>query len=164
MKKLHIVLALAVLSASIMGGSALAQDHHDNRTYVEHKEWKKGAPVRHEDWDRGDKVDYHENHLAAPPRGYEWRMVDGPLRSRQQLANPDSLRRSHTVAPSLTSIEPPDKFEPATWRFCLYFSTSFCKWEVLDLEFPNRIEQDREPSDWQSRTGVTCRAHRIRRW
>jgi Ni/Co efflux regulator RcnB len=27
--------------------------------------------------DRGDKVDYHQYHLSAPPRGYEWRMVDG---------------------------------------------------------------------------------------
>jgi Ni/Co efflux regulator RcnB len=77
MKKLHSVLALAVLSASLSGGFALAQDHHDNRTYVEHKEWKKGAPIKHEDWDRADKVDYHQYHLAAPPQGYEWRMVDG---------------------------------------------------------------------------------------
>jgi Ni/Co efflux regulator RcnB len=77
MKKLHTVLALAILSTSLMGGIALAQDHHDNHTYVEHKEWKRGKPIRHEDWDRGDKVDYHQYHLAAPPRGYEWRMVDG---------------------------------------------------------------------------------------
>jgi len=77
MKKLHSALALAILSTSLMGGVALAQDHHDNHAYVEHKEWKKGAPIKHEDWDRGDKVDYQQNHLSAPPRGYEWRMVDG---------------------------------------------------------------------------------------
>ena len=80
MKNLHKVLALAILSTSLMGPIALAQDHHDNQdnhAYVEHKEWKKGAPIKHEDWDRGDKVDYHQYHLAAPPRGYEWRMVDG---------------------------------------------------------------------------------------
>ncbi len=85
MTKLHTTLALAILSTSLMGGVALAQDqdHHDaqaqrdNHSYVEHKEWKKGAPIKHEDWDRGDKVDYHQYHLAAPPRGYEWRMVDG---------------------------------------------------------------------------------------
>ena len=87
MKRLHNVLALAILSSSLMGGAAIAQDrdhqdnqaqdHHDNHSYVEHKEWKKGAPVKHEDWDRGDKVDYHQYHLSAPPRGYEWRMVDG---------------------------------------------------------------------------------------
>jgi Ni/Co efflux regulator RcnB len=74
MKNLHTVLALAVLSTGLMGGVALAQDHHE---YVEHKEWKRGAPIRHEDWDRGGRVDYHQYHLSAPPRGYEWRSVDG---------------------------------------------------------------------------------------
>ena len=61
------------------GGAAVAvsQDHHDNHTYVEHKEWHKGAAIKHEDWDRAEKVDYHQYHLSAPPRGYEWRMVDG---------------------------------------------------------------------------------------
>ena len=81
MKMLHSVLALAILSASLTGGVAVAQDHHDdhrdNHAYVEHKEWHKGAPIRHEDWDRGERVDYHQYHLAAPPRGYEWRTVDG---------------------------------------------------------------------------------------
>lgn len=81
MKKLHTVLVLAILSTSLLGGVAMAQDHdqdhHDNHTYVQHKEWKKGAPIKHEDWDRGDKVDYRQNHLSTPPRGYEWRMVDG---------------------------------------------------------------------------------------
>ncbi|MGO8933561.1 MAG: RcnB family protein [Terracidiphilus sp.] len=86
MKKLYAALALAFLSTSLMGAVALAQDHHDNaqeqdhhdnHSYVEHKEWHKGAPIRHEDWDRGDKVDYRQYHLTAPPRGYEWRMVDG---------------------------------------------------------------------------------------
>ena len=97
MKRLHNVLALAILSASLMGGAAIAQDrdhqdnqsdHRDNHSYVEHKEWKKGAPVKHEDWDRGDKVDYHQNHLSAPPRGYEWRMVDG----NYVLANSSSFQ------------------------------------------------------------------------
>jgi Ni/Co efflux regulator RcnB len=87
MKKLHTVLALAFLSTSLAGGVSTSltggvayaqdQDHHDNHTYVEHKEWKKGATIKHEDWDRADKVDYHQNHLSTPPRGYEWRMVDG---------------------------------------------------------------------------------------
>jgi Ni/Co efflux regulator RcnB len=81
MKKVPSLLALAVLSATFMGGVALAQDHdqdrHDNHAYVQHKEWRKGAPIKHEDWDRGEKADYHQYHLAPPPRGYEWRMVDG---------------------------------------------------------------------------------------
>lgn len=81
MKKLQTLLVLAFLSTSLMGGVAMAQDdHHDNRdnhTYVQHKEWRKGAPIKHEDWDRGNKIDYRQSHLSAPPDGYEWRMVDG---------------------------------------------------------------------------------------
>jgi Ni/Co efflux regulator RcnB len=33
--------------------------------------------MRHEDWDRGERVDYRQYHLRRPPNGYEWRMVDG---------------------------------------------------------------------------------------
>jgi Ni/Co efflux regulator RcnB len=77
MKKLHSILAIAILSTGLLSGVAVAQDHHDNHAYVQHKEWKKGAAIRHEDWDRGDKIDYRQYHLNAPPRGYEWRMVDG---------------------------------------------------------------------------------------
>jgi Ni/Co efflux regulator RcnB len=79
MKKLHTVLALTILSTSLIGVAPLAQaqDHHDNHVYVEHKEWRKGVVIKHEDWDRAEKVDYQQNHLNAPPRGYEWRMVDG---------------------------------------------------------------------------------------
>lgn len=88
MKKLHVVLALAIVSASLMGNVALAQDRHDNHQYVEHKEWRRGAPIRHEDWDRGEKVDYRQNHLNAPRRGYEWRLVDG----NYVLANSSSFQ------------------------------------------------------------------------
>jgi len=79
MKKLHTVLALTILSTSLLGGTAFAQDrdHHDNHAYVEHKEWRRGAAIRHEDWDRAEHVDWHQYHLSAPPRGYEWRMIDG---------------------------------------------------------------------------------------
>ena len=88
MKKLHNVLALSILSTSLMGGVALAQDHHDNHGYVEHKEWKKGAPINHADWDRGERVNYHQYHLNTPPRGYEWRRVDG----NYVLANSSTFR------------------------------------------------------------------------
>jgi Ni/Co efflux regulator RcnB len=58
--------------------AAIADEHErDNRAYVHHEEWKKGAKMRDEDWRRGEHVDYHERHLRAPPRGYEWRTVDG---------------------------------------------------------------------------------------
>ncbi len=89
MKKLNTILSLAVLSTSLMGGGialaqdhhddhpAAAQDHHDNHSYVEHKDWKKGARLDHDDWGRGERIDYHDYHLTAPPRGYEWRLIDG---------------------------------------------------------------------------------------
>ena len=61
---------------------ALAQpdDHPDahHQQYVRHDEWKKGYHMRSEDWSRGERVeDYRTYHLSAPPRGYEWREVDG---------------------------------------------------------------------------------------
>ena len=81
MNRFRTALALAALSATLSGGLAFAQDrdHHDNdnHKYVEHHEWKKGAQIKHEDWDRGEKGDYHQYHLNAPPRGYEWRLIDG---------------------------------------------------------------------------------------
>ncbi len=74
--------ALSTLSVLLCGGAAFAQDNHgapshDNHTYVQHNEWKKGAKMKHEDWGRGDAVDYRTSHLQAPPRGYAWREVDG---------------------------------------------------------------------------------------
>ena len=84
MNRLGKFAALSTLSVLLCGGAALAQDNdhhdatsHDNHQYVQHKEWKKGAQMKHEDWSRGEAVDYRTNHLQAPPRGYEWRQVDG---------------------------------------------------------------------------------------
>jgi Ni/Co efflux regulator RcnB len=74
------VAASLFLTIAAMGvsGSVLADDRdHDNHQYVKHDEWKKGTTMRKEDWGRGEQVDYHQSHLRAPPRGYEWRMVDG---------------------------------------------------------------------------------------
>lgn len=77
MKRVCSALALSILATSLTGPLAFAEDHHDNHHYVRHDEWKKGAHMRHEDWDRGERIDYHHYHLNAPPRGYEWREVDG---------------------------------------------------------------------------------------
>ena len=57
--------------------AAARDDHHDNHAYVRHDEWKKGYHMRDEDWRRGEPVDYRTYHLKKPPRGYEWRQVDG---------------------------------------------------------------------------------------
>jgi len=60
---------------------ALAQHddyHHDDQHYVHHDEWKKGYHMNHDDWNRGEHVDdWRSHHLRQPPRGYEWREVDG---------------------------------------------------------------------------------------
>ena len=72
MRLLRKALAFSTLAATLSAGLAFAEDH-----YVRHDEWKKGAKIRHEDWDRGERVDYRHYHLQEPPRGYEWRRVDG---------------------------------------------------------------------------------------
>ena len=67
------------------GGIAFSQDHHDdhhddrhdNHIYVHHEEWKHGYRMHQEDWNRGERIDYRHYHLQEPPRGYEWREVDG---------------------------------------------------------------------------------------
>jgi Ni/Co efflux regulator RcnB len=66
-----------MLALTLSAGTAFAADHHDNHQYVRHEEWRKGAHIRKEDWQRGDRIDYRQYHLSPPPRGYEWRLVDG---------------------------------------------------------------------------------------
>ncbi len=70
-----VLLAMAVLA----NPQARADEHDssDSHQYVHHEEWKKGAKMRDEDWRRGAHIDYKERHLQEPPRGYEWREVDG---------------------------------------------------------------------------------------
>jgi Ni/Co efflux regulator RcnB len=77
MKRTCSMFILATLSTSLVSGVSFAQDHHQNGHYVHHSEWKKGAHINHDDWNRGTPVDYRHYHLHAPPRGYEWRQVDG---------------------------------------------------------------------------------------
>ncbi len=84
MTRFYKALAISALVATLSGGTAFSQDHHDDRdhhdehhAYVHHDEWRKGAPMRHEDWDRGARIDYRHYHLRRPQHGYEWREVDG---------------------------------------------------------------------------------------
>ena len=75
--------AVTTLSAFLFTGVSWAQDHDDHhddahhQSYVKHEEWHKGAKINHDDWQRGEVVDYRTYHLKPPPRGYEWREVDG---------------------------------------------------------------------------------------
>jgi Ni/Co efflux regulator RcnB len=84
MKKLDLVAAsLSFLAVSCAG--AMAQPHDDARPdgghtpppMAGHANWTKGQRIGHDDWARGTPVDYHARHLRQPPRGYEWRDVDG---------------------------------------------------------------------------------------
>jgi Ni/Co efflux regulator RcnB len=80
MKKMYRILAVTTLSASLIGPISFAQDHRDDEhhdNYVRHDEWKKGYHMKSEDWHRAQPVDYRHYHLSPPPRGYEWRSVDG---------------------------------------------------------------------------------------
>ena len=75
------VILPTLFAVLLPGGMAFSQDHHDdhhdNHAYVHHEEWKHGYQMHHDDWARGERVDYRHYHLQAPPRGYEWREVDG---------------------------------------------------------------------------------------
>lgn len=76
----------STLSIALLTGPSLVQaqdDHHDAQAdhhdaYVKHDEWKKGYHMKQEDWARAQRVDdWKAHHLRTPPRGYEWRSVDG---------------------------------------------------------------------------------------
>jgi len=90
--------AIGALALSFAGGALIAQDHHDqpdqhnqaqhHDQYVQHKDWRKGQHIRQEDWSRGERVDnWRARHLRQPPRGYEWRQIDGQF----VLANPGGV-------------------------------------------------------------------------
>jgi Ni/Co efflux regulator RcnB len=92
--------ALPILAAALICLPALAQDHadqdrHDNGSYRQHNEWKKGSRIPQEDWNRGEKADYRANHLRRPPEGHEWRQIDG----NYVLANHDGTIVSVRPAP-----------------------------------------------------------------
>jgi len=68
---------LALTIAVVAANTQALADEHDNHQYVHHEEWKKGAKIEDADWKRGEHIDYKQQHLRAPPHGYEWREVDG---------------------------------------------------------------------------------------
>jgi len=94
MKKILIsALALSMLAGVASGASAqgfyhdahdgpgFADNHwdhgRDHRGWRDRSDWRRGGYVGRNDWGRGRVVDYRANHLRRPPRGYEWRQVDG---------------------------------------------------------------------------------------
>lgn len=95
MRRLGRCIALSTMAVVLSTGLGFAQDHRDDQrdrrgdrqehrdndrhdAYVRHREWRRGYHMRHEDWDRAQRVDdWRAHHLRRPPRGYEWREVDG---------------------------------------------------------------------------------------
>lgn len=95
MKRLS-CLALSVVAMTAMAGGVQGQPRQDQR-FQQHPEqrqdvrpeqrqeqrpgdrhdWQRGEQVDRESWDRGGRIDYRRNHLRPPPRGYEWREVNG---------------------------------------------------------------------------------------
>ncbi len=74
--------AILVMAGTLASGTAaIAAPHHDNdrgnRGWHDHSDFRRGGYVARNDWDRGQHVDYRARHLRAPPRGYEWRQVNG---------------------------------------------------------------------------------------
>jgi len=64
-------IVIAAMAALIAGSAAPAfaqPPHHD---------WHKGGRIEHDDWNRGQPVDWKAHHLHRPGRGQEWRQVDG---------------------------------------------------------------------------------------
>ena len=62
--------------------AAIAQRNGYNdayhQRYVRHDDWRKGYRMRPDDWRRAQRVNnWRAYRLSAPPRGYEWREVDG---------------------------------------------------------------------------------------
>ncbi len=100
MKTIRAVFALPILAMALASMPGLSQDHQaqgqrDNHTYKQHSEWKAGAKIQQDDWNRGDKVDYQKNHLRRPPAGNEWRQIEGNF----VLANQDGVIVSVRRAP-----------------------------------------------------------------
>jgi Ni/Co efflux regulator RcnB len=79
MNRMMKAVALPLLGLALTSLPAFTQDQdrHDNSAYKHHDEWKKGAQISKDDWNRGDKVEYQANHLKKPPEGHEWRKIDG---------------------------------------------------------------------------------------
>ncbi len=82
MNRIRKVLALSALASVLGTGVGYAQEHHDDRghdnhQYVRHNEWKKGYHCARKTGIAANESTTASIICAAPPGGYEWRMVDG---------------------------------------------------------------------------------------
>jgi Ni/Co efflux regulator RcnB len=85
MKKLIIAafaasVAMTSVSAFAQPGRDYGRDQRGDQRHDQGHDQGHGGFVRHDDWRKGHRLgrnDYRAHHLRAPPRGYEWREVDG---------------------------------------------------------------------------------------
>jgi Ni/Co efflux regulator RcnB len=85
MKALLVAAAAALIAGS--AGSAMAGPHDHGgpsgghpgwgQDYGGSHQWRSGQRMGYNDWSRGQRVDWRARHLRTPPRGYEWREVNG---------------------------------------------------------------------------------------
>lgn len=93
MRKLSLF-AMSVSMLALSFGGAMAQPRPDDRGNPQHfqggppphggpgfdggrRDWHRGDRVDRDEWRRGGRIDYRSHHLRRPPRGYEWREVNG---------------------------------------------------------------------------------------
>jgi Ni/Co efflux regulator RcnB len=70
-----LAVAMAVAAPAAYAQPGRDRDHRGD--FHRHAEWRRGYHMRHDDWARGRRIDWRVRHLRRPPRGYEWREVDG---------------------------------------------------------------------------------------
>jgi Ni/Co efflux regulator RcnB len=73
-----VVAAAALLIGTVGAANAQPGDHEgwaqdQGATHM----WSRGDHMGRNDWSGARAVDYRQEHLRAPPRGYEWRESNG---------------------------------------------------------------------------------------
>ncbi len=83
--KRQLTVAFAACLILAGAGAASAQPRHD-RGNDRHDgaaqnnwrpEWRRGGRIDRTYWGHASRVDWRTRHLRRPPRGYEWREVNG---------------------------------------------------------------------------------------
>ena len=74
--------SVAALSATPAAAQSRAQQKAENRAERRFerraaKRWRKGQRLDRARFNQARRIDYRTYRLRAPPRGYEWREVDG---------------------------------------------------------------------------------------
>ncbi|HLK26345.1 MAG TPA: RcnB family protein [Caulobacteraceae bacterium] len=66
-----IVLAVAAAAMLVAGAASAQPGYRIAHTYG------RGEHIDRDQWSQSQPVDWRAHHLRAPPRGYEWREVNG---------------------------------------------------------------------------------------